>query len=114
MLPAVLAHGHGHAAAGRNKRGPRATVSRPSIAIAESAVPSLRQRTGGGRTVHGSLREAACLARRQGPSAFCRPQVEGLAVGAHARAAPVPLPPPARQWALAPQIGRFVLGAPSR
>src|SRR6476660_2516180 len=112
MLPAVVAQGHGNAAAGRNKRGPRATVSRPSITISESAVPWLRQLTGGWRTVHGSLREAACLARRQGPSAFCRPQVEGLAIDAHARAAPVPLPHPARQWALAPQIGQFVPGAP--
>src|SRR6476646_1245977 len=108
MLPAVVTQGHGHVAAGRNKREPRATVSRPSIAIAESALPSLRQRTGGRRTVHGSLRECAYLARQRGPSAFCRPQVKELAVGEHARAAPALLPHPARQWVLAPQIGRFV------
>src|SRR5262245_27931594 len=112
MLRAVVAQGHGHVAAGRDKRVPRATVSRPNITIAESAAPSFPWRTGGRRTVHGSLREAACLARRRGPSAFCRSQVEGLAVDGHARAAPVLLPRPARQWALAPQIGRFFPGAP--
>src|SRR5215469_7391823 len=102
MLPAVVAQGHGHAAAGRNKREARATVSRPSIAIAESAVPSLRQLTGGRRTVYGSLREVACLARQRGPSASCRPQVEDLAVGGHVRAEPVPLRHLGRQWGPAP------------
>src|SRR5262245_25996685 len=112
MLLAVAAQGRAHAAASRDARVCRATAATPGIATAESAAPSPRQRTGGRRTVHGPLREAACWARRRGPSASRRWQGGALGADGNARAALVLLRRPARQWALAPQTCRSVPGTP--
>src|SRR5262245_15083024 len=112
MLLAVAAQGRAHAAASRDTRVCRATAATPGIAIAESAAPSPRQRTGGRRTVHGPLREAACGARRRGLSASRQWQVEDLGADGNVRAAPVLLPRPAPLWALATQTGRSAHAAP--
>src|SRR5215510_1915051 len=89
MLLAVAAQGRAHAAASRDTRVCRATAATPGIATGESVAPLPRQRTGGRRTLHGSLREAACWAWRRGLSASRRWQVEALVADGNVRAAPV-------------------------
>ena len=72
LLPDFVAHGH----EGSRRNQPH-----------QELVVSLDRRARA--TVHGSFREAVCLARRRGPSTFRRPQAGGHAVDGHARVAPV-------------------------